>query len=52
MTVLEGAENLAPPTARETATLARNDADPDQRLACQCRMPASPATLLFTMGYW
>lgn len=34
--VLDGAANLAPPSAREAHVLHVLDAEPDWRLACQC----------------
>ena len=52
MTVLRGADSLQPPSAREAAVLARNGAGAEQRLGCQCRMPAVAADLLITTGYW
>jgi adenylate cyclase len=52
MTVVQGAEALEPPSEHEREVLARNDASPDQRLGCQCRMPAPEADLLITTGYW
>jgi ferredoxin len=52
MTVLRGANSLVPPSPRETAVLARNEAGVEQRLSCQCGMPAAAADLLITTGYW
>jgi ferredoxin len=51
ITVLQGAEVLGWPTAREAEVLARNGADPSQRLSCQCE-PTDAADLLITTGYW
>jgi len=36
--VLKGNETLSPPTAREADFLRAMHADPDERLACQCRV--------------
>jgi len=36
--VLQGEENLSPPTAREKQTLATIKAKPNWRLACQCQV--------------
>lgn len=36
--VLSGQENLSPPTEREADFLKAMRADPDERLACQCRV--------------
>lgn len=52
ITVLEGAEILAPPSTREITVLARNGATAGQRLSCQCRMPLPSSDLLITTGYW
>lgn len=52
MTLLQGAENLRPASARESAVLARIGAEPDQRLGCQCGMPTGRAELVITTGYW
>jgi len=52
ITVLLGAESLAPGSPHEQAVLARNGAGPGQRLSCQCRMPSPSRELLFTTGYW
>ncbi|GLH72418.1 hypothetical protein GETHLI_09200 [Geothrix limicola] len=52
VTVLQGADVLAPPTSRELTVLARNAATTGQRLSCQCRMPLPSADLLITTGYW
>jgi adenylate cyclase len=50
VTVLQGAEGLELPSAREKEVLAKNGAEPNQRLSCQCK----PVTLdlLVTTGYW
>lgn len=52
MTVLQGADSLKPPSPREAAVLARNGAGVEQRLGCQCGMPAVAADVLITTGYW
>ena len=52
MTVLRGAEALGRPSTREAAVLARNGANEDQRLSCQCRMPTMNVDLVVTTGYW
>jgi len=52
LTILDGADTLPPPSVREATVLARNGADADQRLGCQCRMPHAGASLLVTTGYW
>ena len=52
MTVLRGADLLEPASGRETAVLAKNGADTNQRLGCQCRVPAAAGDLLITTGYW
>lgn len=36
--VIEGAENLSPPTPHEADFLVAMRADPDERFACQCRI--------------
>jgi ferredoxin len=51
VTVLQGAEGLRSPTSRETEVLARNGAESNQRLSCQCESGA-PSDLLVTTGYW
>jgi ferredoxin len=38
MKVRSGAENLTPPTTEEADFLKAMRADPDERLACQCRI--------------
>ncbi|MDP1832755.1 MAG: 2Fe-2S iron-sulfur cluster-binding protein [Geothrix sp.] len=52
MTILRGAGVLDPPSPREAAVLTKNAAGADQRLGCQCWMPAAGADLLITTGYW
>jgi ferredoxin len=51
ITVLRGAEGLGSPASHEVEVLAKNGADPDQRLSCQCE-PTGAADLLITTGYW
>jgi ferredoxin len=38
VTVVTGEDNLSPPTASEADFLKAMRADPDERLACQCRV--------------
>lgn len=38
MRVVDGAENVSPPTASEKDFLQAMHADPDERFACQCRI--------------
>jgi ferredoxin len=52
MSVLRGAGSLQPPSRHEAAVLARNGAGADERLSCQCSMPAVAVDLLVTTGYW
>jgi ferredoxin len=52
LTILRGAETLAPPSSRERAVLAKNGAEATQRLGCQCWMPVAGADLLVTTGDW
>lgn len=52
VTVLVGGDRLQPPQARESRVLARNQAAPDQRLACQCEALTSSVDILITTGYW
>ena len=52
VTVLRGAERLDPRTPRETALLEKLEAGQDQRLACQCPLPAEASELVITAGYW
>jgi ferredoxin len=52
MTILRGADALELPSPREKAVLAKNGAGADQRLGCQCWMPAAGTDLLITTGYW
>ena len=52
ITVLEGAAHLSPLRPHEARTLARNEARPDQRLSCQCRVVDPNAAVLITTGYW
>ncbi len=52
MTVLRGADSLAPPSPLEAAVLAKIEAGTEQRLGCQCGMPAVASDLLITTGYW
>lgn len=52
MSVLRGADSLQPPSPHEAAVLARNGAGANERLGCQCGMPAVGANLLVTTGYW
>lgn len=52
MTILRGAECLEPASPRESSRLVKNGAGPDQRLGCQCPMPAAGPDLLITTGYW
>lgn len=52
VTLLQGPDLLIPPDAHEAEVLARNVAEPEQRLSCQIEMPAGEADLLFTTGYW
>lgn len=52
MTILRGADALERPSPREKAVLAKNGAGADQRLGCQCWMPAAGTDLLITTGYW
>ncbi len=51
ITVLRGAEGMGPPGPHEKEVLAKNGADPGQRLSCQCA-PEEPVDLLITTGYW
>lgn len=52
MTILAGAECLPGPDEHESTVLARNQAEPCQRLSCQCPMPTAPNQLVVTTGYW
>ncbi|WP_306592016.1 2Fe-2S iron-sulfur cluster-binding protein [Geothrix sp. 21YS21S-4] len=52
VTVLEGATCLSAPRLRERRALARNLAEPDQRLSCQCRVADPGGSILVTTGYW
>ena len=52
MTLLRGGEVLPPADLHEASVLARLCAAPDQRLSCQCPMPAADAEVLLTTGYW
>lgn len=52
LTILQGAEALRPPSAREASVLERNGAGDHQRLSCQCPMPTSTTALIITAGYW
>lgn len=52
VTILAGAEVLRPPSSHEAAVLARNGAEGNQRLSCQCRMPFAKVDLVITTGYW
>jgi ferredoxin len=49
VTVLEGAESLAPETAREVDVKRRNRVDPKQRLSCRV---AVEGDLVITASYW
>lgn len=51
VTILQGAEGLEPPTTHETEVLARNGAEANQRLSCQC-LSLAGSDLLITTGYW
>jgi adenylate cyclase len=51
VTVLQGAAALESPNPRELEVLARNGAEPNQRLSCQC-LPVTTSDLLVTTGYW
>jgi ferredoxin len=51
VTVMQGADTLESPSAREAAVLARNGAAPNERLSCQCE-PAMTTEVLITTGYW
>ena len=52
MTVLQGAEALGAPSAREASVLARTGAEKNQRLGCQCKTPTANMDLVITTGYW
>lgn len=52
VTVLAGAAHLTPPHSHESRVLERNEAGPDQRLSCQCRVADPTADVLITTGYW
>ncbi|HJW73063.1 MAG TPA: 2Fe-2S iron-sulfur cluster-binding protein [Geothrix sp.] len=52
MTILAGTECLPGPDEHECLVLARNQAEPCQRLSCQCPMPGGPNQLVVTTGYW
>ena len=52
MTLLRGADLLAPASAQEAAVLAKNGAGMDQRLSCQCGVPVTASELIVTTGYW
>lgn len=48
--VLEGAQELSSPDGEERGLLARLDAGPEERIACQARVPAGE--VLVTASYW
>ena len=50
--VVSGGDALTPPSARETAVLARNGLQAPLRLACQCRVLQTRATVIIRTGYW
>ena len=52
MTILQGATALEQPSSHEVAVLARNGAEANQRLGCQCQVPIGIPDLLVTTGYW
>jgi ferredoxin len=51
VTVLEGADALTPADAHELEVLERNNALPETRLACQCRVVPG-GVVAVTTGYW
>lgn len=52
VTVLEGWEALAPADPHENLVLARNQAEANSRLSCQCRLRHPSARVVITTGYW
>jgi ferredoxin len=52
LTILRGAQGLPPAQPHEAGVLARNGAQADQRLGCQCLTPGPDVDLLITTGYW
>jgi len=49
MRIVDGGENLAPPSPAEAALIAREPLQPNERYACQARVHG-PCTV--TTGYW
>jgi adenylate cyclase len=47
--IVEGAENLTPPTAIETRVSSQRGLDPDERLACQAVVQGNCS---ITTSYW
>ena len=52
LTILQGVAALPPASTHEASVLARNGAESDQRLSCQCQMPHPKWDLVVTTGYW
>jgi ferredoxin len=52
VTVLSGTGALSHPESRERRLLARLEAEPNQRISCQCRMSDPSVDVVITTGYW